>query len=62
MRTLLIFLMLTSTANCTATTGDSACVAFRPIVVKRGLDPHLSRPLAEQIVAHNRAWREFCPD
>ena len=58
MKTLLACLIAIWLTSCT--TISSECAWAERIVVKRELDPDLSRLLAEQIVAHNRNVREFC--
>lgn len=50
-------LMLLFTTSCTGTIA-SDCAWVRQIVVNE--EDRITRPTAEQIVAHNRKVREFC--
>ena len=57
MRTLLVCLMMSLIASCTAPVATS-CAWVKQIVVADG--DRITRPTAEQIVAHNRKVAAFC--
>jgi hypothetical protein len=57
MKTLAVCLMLIFMTSCT-TVVSSDCAWVRQIVVNDG--DEITRPTAEQIVAHNRKVAEFC--
>ena len=59
----LILAALLALAACGGNPGpvvDTACVWVRPIAV--GSADVLTRRTAEEILAHNRAWRANCPN
>lgn len=58
MRMLLVCLMLIFTMSCTAAKVASDCAWVKRIVVNEA--DVITRPTAEQVVAHNRKVAEFC--
>lgn len=58
MRTLLACLMMSLIVSCAAPVAKNNCAWVKQIIVNDG--DTITRPTAEQIVAHNRKVTEFC--
>ena len=58
----LLILMLSLMLGCQSTTVpiDTACMWVKPITTSKGDREVMSRPLKEQVAAHNDLWDKKC--